>query len=40
MPAEAPVTRAVFAFDIVGLRRLGASLMTIILFDIISGDRH
>ena len=34
MPAEAPVTSAVFAFDIMGLRELGiAVLMTIVMID-------
>jgi hypothetical protein len=41
MPAEAPVTSAVFAFDILDLRQFGAViLMTIVIIDIISGDRH
>jgi hypothetical protein len=35
------VMSAVFAFDIMGLRELGiAVLMTIVMIDIIGGDRH
>ena len=41
MPADAPVMSAVLEFYIAGLRHLGiVILMTIVMIDTISGDRH
>jgi H+/Cl- antiporter ClcA len=41
MPAEAPVTSAVFAFDIMELQKLGvALLMATVIIDIINDERH